>query len=173
MARALRAGHAFTTGLGIAAEELPAPVGAEFKRVYDRQNFGLPLPDALRELAPRVPLLDARFFVTAVLTQREAGGNLAEVLATLSSVIRDRFKVKRQSALSPRTAASRAGCSRSCRHCWGASSSYLPPPLHAHPDRRPAWACGSSMAAVALQLIGRLHHLAAGEESVSTPWSCS
>jgi tight adherence protein B len=94
--RTLRAGHAFTTGLRMAADELPQPVSAEFRLLYDQQNFGLPLPDALRALARRVPLIDARFFVTAVLTQREAGGNLAEVLDNLSAVIRERFKIKRQ-----------------------------------------------------------------------------
>lgn len=96
LARALRAGHAFTTGLGMVADEMPDPVGTEFRLAYDRQNFGMPLPDALRALGERVPLLDARFFVTAVLTQREAGGNLSEVLDNLASVIRERFKVKRQ-----------------------------------------------------------------------------
>ena len=96
LARALRAGHAFTTGLSMAAEEMPDPVGTEFRLAYDRQNFGMPMPDALRALGERVPLLDARFFVTAVLTQREAGGNLSEVLDNLASVIRERFKVKRQ-----------------------------------------------------------------------------
>lgn len=96
IARSLRAGHTFTAGLGIAAEEIPAPVGLEFRRVHDEQNFGMALPDALRAMARRVPVLDARFFVTAVLTQREAGGNLAEVLDNLSAVMRDRFKVKRQ-----------------------------------------------------------------------------
>ena len=75
---------------------MPAPVGTEFKRVYDQQNFGMSMPEALRAMARRVPVLDARFFVTAVLTQRESGGNLAEVLDNLSSVMRDRFKVKRQ-----------------------------------------------------------------------------
>jgi tight adherence protein B len=96
IARALRAGHAFTTGLAMAAEEIPEPVGQEFKLLYDRQNFGMPLPDAMKAFAARIPLIDARFFVTAVLTQRETGGNLGEVLDNLSSVIRDRFKVKRQ-----------------------------------------------------------------------------
>lgn len=96
IARALRAGHAFTTGLAMAAEEIPAPVGEEFKLLYDRQNFGMPLPEAMRAFAARIPLIDARFFVTAVLTQRETGGNLGEVLDNLSSVIRERFKVKRQ-----------------------------------------------------------------------------
>lgn len=96
IARSLRAGHTFTTGLGIAAEEITAPVGLEFRRVYDEQNFGMAMPDALKAMARRVPVLDARFFVTAVLTQREAGGNLAEVLDNLSGVMRERFKVKRQ-----------------------------------------------------------------------------
>lgn len=96
IARALRAGHAFTTGLDLAAEEIPDPVGAEFRLVYDMQTYGMPLPDALRNLGRRVPLLDARFFVTAVLTQRESGGNLAEVLDNLAELMRERFKVKRQ-----------------------------------------------------------------------------
>ena len=96
LARALRAGHAFTTGLSMVAEEMPEPVGTEFRLAYDRQNFGMPMGEALKSLGDRVPLLDARFFVTAVLTQREAGGNLAEVLDNLARVIRDRFKVKRQ-----------------------------------------------------------------------------
>jgi tight adherence protein B len=96
LSRALKAGHAFTTGLSLVAEELPDPVGTEFRLAFDRQNFGMPLPDALRSLADRVPLLDAKFFVTAVLTQRDAGGNLSEVLDNLASVIRERFRVKRQ-----------------------------------------------------------------------------
>jgi tight adherence protein B len=94
--RALRAGHAFTTGLAMVAEEIPKPVGEEFKLLYDRQNFGMPIPDAMKAFAARIPLIDARFFVTAVLTQRETGGNLGEVLDNLASVIRDRFRVKRQ-----------------------------------------------------------------------------
>ena len=85
MSRALRAGHAFTTALSMVGEELPDPVGGEFKLAYDRQNFGMPLPDALRSLGARVPLIDARFFVTAVLTQREVGGNLSEVLENLAT----------------------------------------------------------------------------------------
>jgi tight adherence protein B len=96
IARALRAGHAMTTGLALVAEELPDPVGGEFRLVYDRQNFGMSLPDALRLFAERVPLIDARFFVTAVLTQRESGGNLAEILDNLGDVVRQRFRVKRQ-----------------------------------------------------------------------------
>ena len=96
LSRALKAGHAFTTGLAMIAEEMPAPIGPEFQLLHDQQNFGMPLPDALKEFARRVPLLDARFFVTAVLIQREAGGNLAEILDNIAAVIRDRFRVKRQ-----------------------------------------------------------------------------
>ncbi len=96
VARALRAGHSLPTGLSMVADELQAPVGTEFRTLYDEQNYGLTLPEALRNFAKRIPVLDARFFVTAVLTQREAGGNLAEVLDNLAEVIRARFKVKRQ-----------------------------------------------------------------------------
>jgi tight adherence protein B len=96
IARTLRAGHAFTTGIELAGSEMPDPVGAEFRMLYDRQMFGQPLPDALKSFAERLPIIDARFFVTAVLTQREAGGNLAEVLDNLGGVIRERFRVKRQ-----------------------------------------------------------------------------
>lgn len=96
ISRALRAGHALTTGLRMAADELPMPVATEFKLLHDQQNYGMPITEAFRAFAQRVPLIDAKFFVTAVLTQREAGGNLAEVLDNLSAVIRERFKIKRQ-----------------------------------------------------------------------------
>lgn len=96
IARALRAGHALTTGLSMAAQEIPQPVGGEFRTLYEQQNFGMPLPEALRDFARRIPVLDAQFFATAVLTQRETGGNLSEVLDNLGSVIRERFRVRRQ-----------------------------------------------------------------------------
>jgi tight adherence protein B len=96
IARALRAGHALPTALQMVSDEIPQPVGGEFRLLFDQQNFGMSLPDALKAFGQRIPLVDARFFVTAVLTQRETGGNLSEVLDKLASVIRDRFKVKRQ-----------------------------------------------------------------------------
>jgi tight adherence protein B len=96
MASALRAGHALTTGISMVSDEVADPMGAEFRLLYDHQNYGMPLPDALKAFGKRVPLLDARFFITAVLTQREAGGNLAEVLDNLSALIRERSRVKRQ-----------------------------------------------------------------------------
>jgi tight adherence protein B len=96
LARSLRAGHAFTAGMEMVATEMPKPVGPEFRLLYDQQNYGMPMPDALRRFGERIPILDARFFVTAVLIQRESGGNLSEVLDNLSKVIRERFRVKRQ-----------------------------------------------------------------------------
>jgi tight adherence protein B len=96
LSRAIRAGHAFQTAMGMVAEELPAPVGLEFKKSFEEQNFGLPLREALDSLAARMPLMDVKFFVTAVQIQRETGGNLAEILDNLAHVVRERFKILRQ-----------------------------------------------------------------------------
>ena len=96
LSRAIRAGHAFQTAMGMVADELPEPVGPEFKKTFDQQNFGLPLRDALNELSERITLLDVRFFVTAVLIQRDTGGNLSEILDNLAHVVRERFKIQRQ-----------------------------------------------------------------------------
>jgi tight adherence protein B len=96
LSRAMRAGHSFTTGIEMVGTEMPDPIGPEFRTLYDQQNYGMPLPDALKLFAERIPVLDARFFVTAVLIQRESGGNLSEVLDNLAKVIRERFRVKRQ-----------------------------------------------------------------------------
>jgi tight adherence protein B len=96
MARALKAGHAFATGLKMVADEMSEPVGPEFRKTFDEQNFGLPLKDALTSLTIRIPILDVRFFSTAVMIQRETGGNLAEILENLAHVVRERFKILRQ-----------------------------------------------------------------------------
>ena len=96
LSRAIRAGHAFQTAMGMVADELPDPVGPEFKHTFDQQNYGLPLRDALNEMADRLALLDVRFFVTAVLIQRDTGGNLSEILDNLAHVVRERFKIRRQ-----------------------------------------------------------------------------
>jgi len=96
LSRAIRAGHAFQTAMGMVADELPDPVGPEFKKTFDQQNFGLPLRDALNEMSVRIGLLDVRFFVTAVLIQRDTGGNLSEILENLAHVVRERFKIRRQ-----------------------------------------------------------------------------
>ncbi|MGH9408846.1 MAG: type II secretion system F family protein [Vicinamibacterales bacterium] len=96
ISRALKAGHAFVTGLKMAADEMSEPVGPEFRKTFDEQNFGLPLKDSLANLAERMPLLDVKFFATAVLIQRETGGNLSEILENLAHVVRERFKILRQ-----------------------------------------------------------------------------
>ena len=96
LSRALRAGHAFQTAMGMVADDLKAPVGPEFRKTFDQQNFGLPLRDALFQLADRIPLMDVRFFTTAVLIQRDTGGNLAEILDNLSHVVRERFRIRRE-----------------------------------------------------------------------------
>jgi len=95
LGRAVRAGHAFTTGLEMVATELPEPVAGEFKLVFDEQSFGLPLRDALTNFAERVPIVDVRFFVTALLIHKETGGNLASILDDLAGVIRERFRLLR------------------------------------------------------------------------------
>ena len=96
LARAVRAGHAFTTALELIASEIAEPVASEFRKLFEEQKFGLPVRDALVNLTERVPLVDVKFFVTAVMLQRETGGNLAEILDNLSYVIRERFKIMRQ-----------------------------------------------------------------------------
>jgi tight adherence protein B len=96
LSRAIRAGHAFQTAMGMVAEELPEPVGPEFKKTFEQQNYGLPLRDALNAMPERIPLMDVHFFVTAVLIQRDTGGNLSEILDNLARVVRERFKILRQ-----------------------------------------------------------------------------
>ncbi len=96
LARAVRAGHAFTTAIELIASEVAEPVASEFRKLFEEQKFGLPVRDALVNLTERVPLVDVKFFVTAVMLQRETGGNLAEILDNLSYVIRERFKIMRQ-----------------------------------------------------------------------------
>ena len=96
LARAIRAGHAFSTGFQMIGEECPDPVGEEFRRCFEEQKFGLPLKDSMLNLMERIELLDLRIFVTAVLIQREVGGNLAEILDKIAYTIRERFKILRQ-----------------------------------------------------------------------------
>ncbi len=96
LARAVRAGHAFTTALEMISNETSEPLASEFRQLFEEQKFGMPVRDALMNLTERVPLVDVKFFVTAVMLQRETGGNLAEILDNLSYVIRERFKIQRQ-----------------------------------------------------------------------------
>jgi tight adherence protein B len=94
--RALRAGHPLSAGFKMAADDGPEPVAGEFRRVFEEQRFGLPLQDSLLGMADRVNLMDVRILVTAILIQREVGGNLAEILDTLAGVVRARFTIRRQ-----------------------------------------------------------------------------
>lgn len=93
LGRALRAGHAVTAAIEMVAREIPDPVGTEFRRVFEEQNFGLPIREALLNLAKRVPVEDLQFLVTAMLVQKETGGNLAEVLDKAGAVIRERSRL--------------------------------------------------------------------------------
>jgi len=93
VARALRAGHPLNVGMGVVAEEMPAPIAGEFGRVIEQQGVGVSIDDALRAMGDRMPNIDLRFFVTAVLIQRQTGGDLAEILDKISYVIRERFKI--------------------------------------------------------------------------------
>ncbi len=96
MSRAIRAGHAFSTGIKMVADEMPDPVGKEFRRVFEEQNLGLPLRNALVGLLDRVELVDLKLFVVAVLIQRQSGGNLSEILDKIAYTIRERFRILRQ-----------------------------------------------------------------------------
>jgi tight adherence protein B len=91
--RGLRSGHAFASGLKMAGDELPEPIAGEFRAVHDEVNFGVSLQDALSNLSERVASTDVRYFVVAVLIQRESGGNLTEILSNLSRLIRERLKL--------------------------------------------------------------------------------
>jgi tight adherence protein B len=96
LGRTIRAGHPLSSGLKMVADETTEPIAGEFRRAYEEHRFGVPFEDAVQAMADRVDLMDMRILVTAVLIQREVGGNLAEVLDNLSSVIRVRFTVRRQ-----------------------------------------------------------------------------
>ena len=96
LARSARAGHAFQSGLREVSEETQDPIKEEFRQVFEEQKFGLPLAESLLGLADRINLVDVRMFVTSVLIQKETGGNLAENMANLSHVIRERFRFRRQ-----------------------------------------------------------------------------
>lgn len=93
ISRALRAGHSLGAGISLVADEMPDPVGAEFSKCYEEQNLGMPLEEALESLSDRIPNLDLRFFVTAVVLQRQTGGDLAEILDKIGHLIRERFKI--------------------------------------------------------------------------------
>lgn len=93
ISRALRAGHSLAAGINLVAQEMKEPIGKEFTRSYEAQNLGIPLEDTLEEMTDRVPNLDLRFFVTAIVLQRQTGGDLAEILDKIGRLIRERFQI--------------------------------------------------------------------------------
>jgi tight adherence protein B len=96
IARAVRAGHPLSEGLRMASEEAPEPLASEFRVTFEEQKFGLPFEEALFGLGDRVEVVDVRILITAILVQREVGGNLAEILEQIAHTMRDRFNLKRQ-----------------------------------------------------------------------------
>lgn len=93
LGRSVRAGHSFTSGMEMIATDMLDPIAIEFRTTFDEQRFGLPLRDALLNLCDRMPLIDVRIFVTALMVQKETGGNLVEILDNLAHVIRERFRI--------------------------------------------------------------------------------
>jgi len=98
IARALRAGHSLSSGLQLVGQEMPPPIGTEFQRTFEEHQLGAPLEEALQKLGERVPNVDLGFFITAVLIQRQTGGDLAEILDKIGYIIRERFKIYGQVA---------------------------------------------------------------------------
>jgi tight adherence protein B len=94
IARALKSGHAFTSGMGLVTEEFDDPLGPEFEKTLDEINFGVSLQDALKSLAGRIDCPDLKYFVVSVIVQRETGGNLAEIIETIARLIRERFRLQ-------------------------------------------------------------------------------
>ena len=93
LGRSLRAGHSLAAGFGLVGSEMEAPLGPEFARAFEEQNFGIPLDEAIEDMANRVPNMDLRFFATAVVLQRQTGGDLAEILDKISYIIRERLQI--------------------------------------------------------------------------------
>ena len=93
ISRALRSGHSLASGLSVVASEMPSPIADEFHNAYEEQNLGIPIDQALKNMLIRIPNVDLQFFITAVAIQRQAGGDLAEILNKISSLVRERFKI--------------------------------------------------------------------------------
>jgi tight adherence protein B len=93
LARGLRSGQSLAFGFNMVANEMPLPIGKEFDRVFEEQNLGIPMDESLKAMTIRIPNLDLKFFVTAVILQRQTGGDLAEILDKIGSLIRDRFRI--------------------------------------------------------------------------------
>lgn len=93
LGRSLRAGHSLANGFGLVGSEMDEPLAKEFRRVFEEQNFGIPLEEALEDLSDRVPNMDLRFFATAVILQRTTGGDLSEILDKIGHLVRERLQI--------------------------------------------------------------------------------
>jgi tight adherence protein B len=93
IARALRAGHSLAAGFSLVGQEMSAPIGEEFQRTFEEQNLGKPMEQALEDMTKRMPNLDLKFFATAIVLQRQTGGDLAEILDKIGHLIRERFQI--------------------------------------------------------------------------------
>jgi tight adherence protein B len=118
IARALRAGHSFTNVLQIVGNELPEPLSGEFRIAREEINYGVPMSEALHNMAARIPLTDLRYLIIAVLIQRETGGNLAEILGNISHIIRGRLKLAAQVRVLSAEGGCRPGSWGCCRSWW-------------------------------------------------------
>ena len=96
LSRSLRAGHSLNAGFGLVGSEMEAPLGTEFGRAFEEQNFGIPLDEAIEDMAKRIPNMDLRFFATAVVLQRQTGGDLAEILDKIGHLVRERLMIHGQ-----------------------------------------------------------------------------
>ncbi|MBB3206650.1 tight adherence protein B [Rhodopirellula rubra] len=93
LGRSLRAGHSLQAGFGLVGEEMDAPLATEFKRCYEEQKFGIPLDESIEDMAERIPNMDIRFFATAVILQRQTGGDLSEILDKIGHLVRERLQI--------------------------------------------------------------------------------
>ena len=96
MSQALRAGQSLPAGIQLVGTQMPDPIGPEFHRAFEQQNLGVTMAESLRDMTERIPSLDLRFFATAVILQRQTGGDLAEILDKISGLTRQRFQIKGQ-----------------------------------------------------------------------------
>jgi len=99
LTRALKAGHSINAAIEMVSREVPEPVGTEFRRTFEEQNFGLPMREAMQNFAARIPIPDLQFLITAILVQKETGGNLVEILEKTATVLRERLRLKGQLAI--------------------------------------------------------------------------
>ena len=122
MVSGLRAGHSLLAAMALVARECPEPVGGEFKICFEEQNYGLEMKAALDNLLNRVPLQDLKITTTAIMIQKESGGNLAEVLDKTAHVIRERFRLKRQIMVHTAQGRLTGLILTCCRWCWAWAS---------------------------------------------------